>query len=193
MVRSPCWTPKSPEIPQANYHSQFTGSPHTLTSNQPLQHKLGVIRTLYHRSNIICSSKEAKDKEIQHLKEVLSISGYTKSAWAVATRQKRPPSNQSTEKTKTKGNVCLPYVGSITDAVARVIRKHEIQVHIKPFNTLRSKLVHPKDKIKKDENSGVVYQITCDKCDETYVRETERRLQKRVSEHHRSSSPVGQH
>ena len=140
-------SPSSPEIPQANYHSQFTGSPHTLTSNQPLQHKLNVIGTFYHRSNIICSSK---DKEIQHLKEVFSISGYTKSAWAVATRQKRPPSNQSTEKAKTKGNVSLPYVGSITDAVARVIRKHGIQVHIKPFNTLRSKLVHPKDKIEKD-------------------------------------------
>ena len=162
-------------------------------SNQPLQHKLGVIRTLYHRSNTICSSKEAKDKEIHHLKEVLSISGYTKSAWAVATRQKRPPPNQSTEKTKTKGNLCVPYVGSVTDAVARVIRKHGIQVHIKPFNTLRNKLVHPKDKISKEENSGVVYHIQCDDCNATYVGETERRLQKRVTEHHRSSSPVGQH
>ena len=64
---------------------------------------------------------------------------------------------------------------------------------IKPFNTLKSKLVHPKDKIKKEENSGVVYHIQCDNSDATYVGETKRTLQKRVSEHHRSSSPVGQH
>ena len=38
------------------------------SSNQPLQHKLGVIRTLYHRCNTICSSEEAKSEEIEHLK-----------------------------------------------------------------------------------------------------------------------------
>ena len=54
-------------------------------SNQPLQHKLGVIRTLHHRCKTICSSDEAKSNEIEHLKKVLSISGYTKSAWSTAT------------------------------------------------------------------------------------------------------------
>ena len=34
------------------------------TSNQPLQHKLGVIRTLHHRCKTICSTEEAKLNEI---------------------------------------------------------------------------------------------------------------------------------
>ena len=55
--------------------------------------------------------------------------------------------------------------------------------------TLRSKLVHPKDKIPKEVTYGVVYHIQCEGCHSTCMEETERRLSKRVSEHHRSSSP----
>ena len=58
-------------------------------SNQPLQHKLGVIRTLHHRAQILCTTEEAKINEIEHLQRVLSISGYTKSAWVTATNQVR--------------------------------------------------------------------------------------------------------
>ena len=67
------------------------------------------------------------------------------------------------------------------------------QVHLKPFNTIRGHLVHPKDKIAKGDKAGVVYHIKCDSCDSHYIGETERKLRKRIQEHHRSSSPVGQH
>ena len=33
------------------------------------------------------------------------------------------------------------------------------------LNTIRSCLVHPKDKVTKDEQAGVVYQIQCSDCD----------------------------
>ena len=42
-------------------------------SNQPLNHKLGVIRTLRHRCDVICSTEEAKLQELEHLKKVLSV------------------------------------------------------------------------------------------------------------------------
>ena len=95
------------------------------TSNQPLQHKLGVIRTLHHRCNMICSTEEDKLNEINHLKKVLSISGYTKSAWHTATHSKvRSPTQESkNNENKPKGYITLPYVGSMTDAIARVIGK----------------------------------------------------------------------
>ena len=66
-------------------------------------------------------------------------------------------------------------------------------VHLKPHNTLRGQLVHPKDKIAKEDKAGVVYHIQCPECNSNYVGETERILRKRLKEHHRSSSPVGQH
>ncbi len=45
-------------------------------SHQPLQHKLGVIRTLKHRAKTICSDDEQHTKELDHIKKALSIFGY---------------------------------------------------------------------------------------------------------------------
>ena len=162
-------------------------------SNQPLQHKLGVIRTLYHRCNTICSNENEKQKEVHHLQKVLSVSGYTKSAWVTATKPRANKDNKPHDSTVKKGSITLPYVGHVTDALCRKIRKAGVAVHLKPFNTTRSKLVHPKDKISKLEKSGVVYHIKCGQCDSSYVGETERNLKKRFAEHHRSASPVGHH
>ena len=64
----------------------------------------------------------------------------------------------------------------------------------RPTNTLRSRLVHPKDKVSPLEQSGVVYKIVCNDCPEKYVGETERVLSARYKEHHRPSlSSVGHH
>ena len=118
-------------------------------SNQPLQHKLGVIKTLYHRCNTICTTQENKLREIEHLQKVLSISGYTRSAWVTAIKPKRKTTTPPKSERNTKGSITLPYVGNLSNAIARIIRKAGVQVHLKPHNTVRSHLVHPKDKIKK--------------------------------------------
>ena len=165
-------------------------------SNQPLQHKLGVVKTLIHRCNTICSTEDAKIKELEHLQKVLSVSGYPRSAWTAATAAKPPPHTERQPNPDTrqfKGSVSLPYVGPVSEAVARYIRRTGIQVHMRPTNTLRAKLVHPKDKTERLEQAGVVYKIQCNDCPDLYVGETERRLNTRFKEHHRSSSPVGLH
>ena len=141
----------------------------------------------------ICSSEEAKLREIDHLKKVLSVSGYTKSACVTATKPKAPTVPQDPGTTRYRDRITLPYVGHLTGAICRTIRKTGVSVHLKPYNTIRSRLVHPKDKVPEDERAGAVYQIQCSDCDAAYVGETERSLRKRVSEHHRSSSPVGHH
>ena len=164
------------------------------SSNQPLQHKLGVIRTLYHRCQAICSSEAANLKEIEHLQKVLSISGYTRSAWKTATTPKVEPTvpREPTESSY-RGYITLPYVGPVSQAVARTIRKAGVAVHLRPYNTIRGSLVHPKDKLDKKDKAGLVYHIKCADCSATYVGETERKLGKRMTEHHKPSSPIGHH
>ena len=42
---------------------------------------MGVIRILTHRADTIISDPQDKEREIKHLKKVLSVAGYSKWAW----------------------------------------------------------------------------------------------------------------
>ncbi len=84
-------------------------------SSQPLRHKLGVIRMLAHWCATICKDRESWTQETQHLKKVLSVSGYTKKAWKVATGS-RPRTRSSapvSSGSASKGSVVIPYVGQV--------------------------------------------------------------------------------
>ena len=47
--------------------------------------------------------------------------------------------------------VVIPYVENVYEAVARLMRKHSVPVAMKPYKTLKSVLVHPKDKQEKED------------------------------------------
>ena len=59
--------------------------------------------------------------------------------------------------------------------------------------TLRQKLVHPKDKVPKDQRNNLVYAVKCkdSACQDTYIGETKQRLHKRMGQHRRPSSGCG--
>ncbi len=108
------------------------------SSNQPLQHKLGVIRTLVHCSNTICSNEVAQDYEIKHVKKVLRVSRYSKKAWKVATtpnaRSEHPSPDVSRD---TKGSVTIPYmwVRSPTTSLGYFVKQVWLPIYdrITPF------------------------------------------------------------
>lgn len=162
-------------------------------SHQPLEQKLGVIRTLRHRAETYVTNTEDKAKENHHLKKVLSISGYKKWTWdlpSTSARKSHMKNFLKSMKVKPKAHVTLPYVQGVSEALARRIRKRGIAVHHKPYTKLRDILVHPKDKTPAMDQSGVVYRIQCKDCQATYVGETERPLGSRVSEHKKDSKSV---
>ncbi len=64
-------------------------------SHQPMEHKMGMTRTLTHRANTVITEDEDKEEEVQHIKKVLSIAGYSKWPWQAAGSKKlHPPPNQ---------------------------------------------------------------------------------------------------
>ena len=163
-------------------------------SHQPLQHKLGVIRTLKNRVTTHCSTPQAKAAEESHIKHVLSISGYTKWSWQVAQakkKQNRAPPDKSTN--KRKGYVVLPYCAGTSEALARKFRNAGVAAHHRPYMTTRRLIVAPKDPTPISDQAGVIYRINCQDCTSCYVGETERPLRIRTKEHHRDSSPVASH
>lgn len=142
---------------------------------------------------MLCSTPEDKKTELEHLKKVLSISGYNKWMWDLPSSKKSNSINRKRDHQAPKGHVTLPYVQGISEAISRKIRKTGVQVHTKPINTIRSRLVAPKDKVDTLEKCGVIYHIECRDCSAAYVGETERCLGTRVKEHQREASPVAEH
>jgi hypothetical protein len=79
--------------------------------------------------------------------------------------------------------VVIPYVKNVSEALARVYRKHNIGVAMRPHSTLRRFLVHPKDKTLTEEVCGCVYKIPYKNCETVYIGETGRKLGTRINEH----------
>ena len=77
-------------------------------------------------------------------------------------------------KTRKKGHITIPYVGHVSDAISSNMRKAGVVVHMKLYNTLRTHLVHPKDKVAKEDQTGLVYHLKCrgdgEEIKETYSR-----------------------
>ena len=47
--------------------------------------------------------------------------------------------------------VVIPYVENVSESIARIMRKHHEPAAVKPYKTLKSVLVHPKDKQEKED------------------------------------------
>ena len=133
-------------------------------SHQPMEHKMGVIRTLTHRADTIISDPQDKEREIKHLQKVLSVAGYSKWAWQAPGRKKIRPHSRNTDCDRAKGHVILPDIGGMMEPISRLIRKSGVAAHAKPHTTIRSILVAPKDKDHPQDKCGVVYQLTCHDC-----------------------------
>jgi hypothetical protein len=153
------------------------------SSNHHLQHKRSVVRTLLHRKDHIISEEEDKAVELENIRRALAANGYK--PWIL----QLPKKNQAAAKDQTREHkvkrhpVCVPYVQGLSEHLQRIYKSYGVSSYHKPFNTLRSLLVHPKDKTLKQQQCGVVYHIKCGSCEAEYVGETARSLDIRYKEH----------
>jgi len=157
-------------------------------SHHPIEHKLSVVRTLLDRSRTLISEKEDKIKEDQHVETALQVCGYPKWTFQKVRTQmnsltKKDQKKRQLEVSVKRPPIVLPYVKKVSETVARIMRKHNVSVAMRPIRTLRRLLVHPKDKQDKEQTIDCVYKIPCGNCDKTYVGETGRKLGVRIKEH----------
>ncbi|XP_047457867.1 uncharacterized protein LOC125018165, partial [Mugil cephalus] len=156
-------------------------------SHHPLEHKLGVIRTLQHRAQTVPTRQDGKDKEGTHIKQTLKTCGYPN--WAFVKGSKRYPRKDREEEQNRRKNITIPYIAGVSEKLRRIFGKHRIPVYFKPGNTLRQKLVHPKDKTPRQKQSNVVYAVQCsEECTDLYIGETKQPIHKRMAQHRRASS-----
>ena len=158
------------------------------SSHHALHQKLGVIRTLLDRKDsIVTEESDRRDEELR-ITNALSECGYPKWAVSKVKQERQNPKPKISQKKandadKTKGLVVVPYVAGITERVTRVFRKHGFSVASKPHKTLKSYLVHPKDKLDPLQKADAIYDIPCANCPKSYVGETGRSFGVRLEEH----------
>ena len=88
--------------------------------------------------------------------------------------------------------VVIPYVSGLSERVRRIFKKHNVESAMRPHQTLKKLLVHPKDKRDKLKTGNCIYEIGCQNCDLTYVGETSRLFGTRLAEHQAEAKKANQ-
>ncbi|VDP43754.1 unnamed protein product [Schistosoma mattheei] len=81
-----------------------------------------------------------------------------------------------------KYTVVIPYRSETSEEAKRILNKHDIRVYFRASNTLRSTLVKVKDRLPKEEQQDIMYEINCRDCNAAYVGERSRQLNVRLKE-----------
>ena len=105
-----------------------------------------------------------------HVKKVLTVNEYKKLVVFSDPQEESEGTGLKKQRVllPTKHLVCIPYISGLSEQLQRVFKSHSIPSYHKPVNTIRSLLVNPKDKSKKETQCGVVYSIKCSECGQEY-------------------------
>ena len=79
--------------------------------------------------------------------------------------------------------VVVPYVKGLSETFARILKSHSIATANCSHRTLRNFVVYPKDKVKDEEKTDLIYRVPCKNCSSSYVGETGRMFGLRIKEH----------
>ncbi|XP_072039137.1 uncharacterized protein [Amphiura filiformis] len=129
------------------------------SSIHPIDHKLRVIRTLYHRADTVVTNLQDREDEKAHVNNALVKCGYPKWALDKATDPKTHKTSDVGDKRPNKGHVVLPYTKGTSEAIRRTFSNYGVSVFFKPTHTLGQILVSPKDKTDKKDITGPARQI----------------------------------
>ena len=81
---------------------------------------------------------------------------------------------------------CMDFRTSVPQSI-RILQPYNIRVAHKPTTTLRNLLTNVKDRDEPNNRQGAVYKIKCSDCQASYIGETGRNLNTRLTEHKRAT------
>ena len=122
-------------------------------SHHPLEHKLAVVRTLFHRADTLSSSVEDQDHEKKHIIRALSRNGYPSRVILRSETGKKTQAQSGGD--PPKATVVLPYIRNTSESIRRVLSTVNIQTCFKPHRTLSQVLVHTKDPVPQEYRKAI--------------------------------------
>ena len=172
-------------------------------SNHTSTSKYGVVGTLHHRAQLICSSPELLQQEEKHPHQALTRCKYPEWApnraklrsKAKKTRRQNKNTNVSNSNQSQKPYMVVPYHKGVSESLKKTCGKHGVQVYFKGGKTIKSLLVAPKDQDPILKKSGGIYRYKCGRvgCNEEYIGESSRTFGERFKEHQKAPSTIFDH
>ena len=173
----------------------------------PKRYKRSVVSGFVHRLHRACSSWKNFHESLTKAKHILERNQYPPSFYEPIIRQtldsilsedspQTAPSDESapTPEKSEKALVRIQYRGKCSEDFARALHKCKapctVIMTLRKLKTLLPSLKPPVEKMLK---SGLVYHITCPRCEACYVGETSRHLQVRITEHVQRQGPMKKH
>ena len=143
-----------------------------------MAHMASTVKTLMSRASTLSSDGVERVAEEKRIADALNfIQRILGNRTSRTMRMTRGPPRTS---------LILPYIGSLSKTIRRILVPLDIKVAFRPNSTLTHQLVHPKDPVPMDKHTGVVYQIPCSECLQEYVRQSGRTLKHLLTEHQRA-------
>ena len=178
-------------VTTTDYRRRFTENPPTLTDSltnhhyNPTSHKATTIRTLRRRALLVCDSHDSLADEPKYLDNVFSKNNYN-CDFVTRNTYRTEPNETNTNLTPTT-TVTIPYIKGTSQIIARILQPYNIRVAHRPITTLRKLVTSVKDKGQPRDRQGAVYKIKCCDCQATYIGETGRKLNTRLTEHRQAT------
>ena len=152
------------------------------SSYNPTSHKATTIQTLTRRAQLVCDSTDSLTNETNRLNNVFSKNNYN--ADFIRRNTYKPAEHNGANANPTPVTTAtIPYIKGTSKTIAQILRPYNIRVAHKPITTLRQLLTNVKDKDEPNDRQGAVYKIKCCDCQATYIGETCRNLNTRLTEH----------
>ena len=161
-------------------------------SRYPISAKKAVVRALMDRAENVCSDPEILIKEVEHLGKVLHYNNYPQwliDKWGRLEKSGPLIHPDTGHEVKKQFFISVRYFLGLSESFKKIFRYTAIQVCFKGVNTLRSMLMHSKDKISIYQKDAVYHwKCQADGCKSSYIGGTSRALGEQVKEHCKSST-----
>ena len=129
-------------------------------SSHPISAKKAVVRALMDRAENVCSNPDILIKKIEHLGKVLHYNNYPQwliDKWGKSEKSGPLIHHDTGLEIKKQFFISVPYFPGLSESFKKIFRYTTIQLCFRGVNTLKSMLMHPKDKISIEQKKDVVY------------------------------------
>ncbi|BHF63240.1 hypothetical protein SprV_0200623200 [Sparganum proliferum] len=149
-------------------------------SNHPVAHKRSCVKTHFKVVQTHCSKPEDRARKARYLHDQFVQNGYPRAFISRCLRSRHQRTRTLTPPTIWHS---LPYIKDVSEPIECIAAELGIGIAHRPKAAMPNRVMKIKDRLKPEEQSGMVYHIPCQNCPCHYTGQTGRMLRSHIHEH----------